>query len=349
VFFSRITLVDKLGTAYEPYIFSALNSAKVMLVVGTKPEHLNSVWVKNEWSRFLALMKKDKSKVLIPCYQDMDAYDLPEQLSYLQSQDMSKIGFLQDLIRGVQKVLDAGKEVPKAQAASGDAVVAPGVASLYKRMTLFLENEEWKQADEYAERILDIDPEFAPAYVGKLCVELKAEAEDMLTERILLNSKEEASWIDSNRNYKNAIRFADDAYRARVEGYRNAAVYAKASELMENESYGKASEEFGNLSNYRDSEEKAKKCFKLEESLRNDYEAAIKLGESAKRVEELKYVAKSFSKLGGYKDSTKQVEKFEQLARERKDNMIASLVASLIALGLAIVIVIYSLLEYQIL
>ena len=52
VFFSRITLEDKLGTAYEPYIFAALNSAKVMVVLGTKPEHFNAVWVKNEWSRY---------------------------------------------------------------------------------------------------------------------------------------------------------------------------------------------------------------------------------------------------------------------------------------------------------
>ena len=51
VFFSRITLEDKLGTAYEPYIFSALNSAKVMVVLGTKPEYFNAVWVKNEWIR----------------------------------------------------------------------------------------------------------------------------------------------------------------------------------------------------------------------------------------------------------------------------------------------------------
>ena len=35
VFFSRITLEDKLGQEYEPYIFAALNSAKVMLAVGT--------------------------------------------------------------------------------------------------------------------------------------------------------------------------------------------------------------------------------------------------------------------------------------------------------------------------
>lgn len=38
VFFSRITLEDKLGSAYEPYIFAALNSSKVMVVLGTKPE-----------------------------------------------------------------------------------------------------------------------------------------------------------------------------------------------------------------------------------------------------------------------------------------------------------------------
>lgn len=47
VFFSRITLEDKLGTAYEPYIFAALNSSKVMVVLGTKPEYFNAVWVKN--------------------------------------------------------------------------------------------------------------------------------------------------------------------------------------------------------------------------------------------------------------------------------------------------------------
>ncbi len=105
VFFSRITLEDKLGQEYEPYIFAALNSAKVMLVLGTKKEFFEAVWVKNEWSRFLSLMKKDKSKLMIPCYRDMDAYDLPEELTMLQSQDMGKIGFLQDIIRGVQKVL----------------------------------------------------------------------------------------------------------------------------------------------------------------------------------------------------------------------------------------------------
>ncbi len=62
VFFSRITLEDKLGQEYEPYIFAALNSAKAMVVLGTKPEHFNAVWVKNEWSRYLALIKSGAKK-----------------------------------------------------------------------------------------------------------------------------------------------------------------------------------------------------------------------------------------------------------------------------------------------
>lgn len=105
VFYAAITLEDKLGQAYEPYIFAALNSAKVMLVLGTKPEYFSAVWVKNEWNRFLQLMKNDRSKLLIPCYRDMDAYDLPEEFAHLQAQDMGKIGFINDVVRGIKKVV----------------------------------------------------------------------------------------------------------------------------------------------------------------------------------------------------------------------------------------------------
>ena len=66
VFFSRITLADKLGKDFEPYIFAALQSAKIMLVVMSSNANANSVWVKNEWSRFLSFMQEDSSKVLIP-------------------------------------------------------------------------------------------------------------------------------------------------------------------------------------------------------------------------------------------------------------------------------------------
>lgn len=106
VFFARITLADKLGEEYEPYIFSALNSSKVMLVVGTNAENLNSVWVKNEWSRYLDLIKNKKKKVLIPVYSKMDAYELPEEFSMLQALCIDKVGSMQDLVTAVGKIIN---------------------------------------------------------------------------------------------------------------------------------------------------------------------------------------------------------------------------------------------------
>ena len=146
VFYAAITLEDKLGQEYEPYIFAALNSAKVMLVIGSKPEYFTAVWVKNEWSRYLKLMKADRSKLLIPCYKDMDAYELPEEFAHLQA-------------RGIKKVInkDEPKSAVKETAAAGQAVNS-AVAPLLKRISLFLEDGNWQEADEYCERVLDSDP-----------------------------------------------------------------------------------------------------------------------------------------------------------------------------------------------
>ena len=106
VFFARITLESKLGTEYEPVIFSALKSSKVMLVVGSKIDYFNSPWVKNEWSRFINFIKEDKGRYLIPCYKDIDAYDMPKEFLQYQSQNINKIGFLQDLVRGINKIFN---------------------------------------------------------------------------------------------------------------------------------------------------------------------------------------------------------------------------------------------------
>lgn len=187
VFFSRITLEGKLGTAYEPYIFAALNSAKVMIVVGTKPEHVNAVWVKNEWSRFLMLMQKDRSKLIIPAYRDMDPYDLPDALSVYQSQDMAKLGFMQDLIRGVSKVLEGSK----AEKSSGDAgafgssEVNSNIAALLKRGKLALEDAEWDKAYAFFDQVLNNDAECSEAYLGQTLAKIHvANEEDYI--RLLL-------------------------------------------------------------------------------------------------------------------------------------------------------------------
>ena len=192
VFFSRITLEGKLGTAYEPYIFAALNSAKVMIVVGTKPEYVNAVWVKNEWSRFLMLMQKDKHKLIIPAYRGMDPYDLPDALSVYQSQDMAKLGFMQDLIRGVTKVLDAGKE--KEVKNEPQVVVAneanANIIALLKRGNLALEDREWDRAFEFFDQVLNSDAENSEAYVGQVLAQNKASNVDEIVSVLLEKTKD---------------------------------------------------------------------------------------------------------------------------------------------------------------
>ena len=206
VFFSRITLEDKLGTAYEPYIFAALNSAKVMVVVGTKPEHFNAVWVKNEWSRYLALIRGGAKKTLIPAYRDMDPYDLPEEFSHLQAQDMSKLGFLQDLVRGVKKVAGAEKKVVV------ETVKATvDTAALLQRVQMFMEDSDWINAEKYCERILDSEPTNANAYLHKLLVSLRiTKVEDL--------AKCQKSFAQDG-NYQKALRYADSTLKAQLESY----------------------------------------------------------------------------------------------------------------------------------
>ena len=58
----------------------------------------------------MKIMKRDRSRLLIPCYRDMDPYDLPEEFSHLQAQDMGKIGFINDLVRGIRKIIPSKNE-----------------------------------------------------------------------------------------------------------------------------------------------------------------------------------------------------------------------------------------------
>ena len=211
VFFARITLEDKLGVAYEPYIFAALHSAKVMVALGTKPEHFNAVWVKNEWSRYLSLIKNGANKILIPAYRDMDPYDLPEEFSHLQAQDMSKLGFMQDLVRGIKKLVSADSSSGVKETVVVQSAASGNASALVKRGFLALEDGEWEKADEFFEQALNHNAEDAQAYLGKLMAELKISKSEKLAK-----CKEP---FENRSNYQKAIRFADAELKQTLESY----------------------------------------------------------------------------------------------------------------------------------
>ena len=250
VFFSRITLEDKLGQEYEPYIFAALNSAKVMVVLGTKPDHFNAIWVKNEWSRYLALIKKDHNKTLVPAYKDMDPYDLPEEFSHLQAQDMSKLGFMQDLIRGIKKIVatDHERSIDKTSVTIQQGL--GNAEALLQRGFIALEDKEWKTANVFFENVLNIDAKCSFAYLGKAMAEYGIEKKENILDHIFR--------IQESKNYQRAVRFGDHEFKNEIYG----TIYNRASDYLHKGKFNKAIKYFGLISGFRDSDIALSKCRK---------------------------------------------------------------------------------------
>ncbi len=281
VFFSRITLEDKLGTEYEPYIFAALNSAKVMLAFGTSYDCYNAVWVKNEWSRYLKLMEKDKKKHLIPCYKDIDAYDMPKEFARLQAQDMGKVGAVQDLLRGIEKLLGTDEKKADTSAERETQPAAnPNAASLLERAFMFLEDGDWTEADRYCDRVLDIEPKCAEAYLGKLMSELEVRKQEQL--------RDEEEPFDQESSYQKVIRFGDESLKSTLTGYlehiqmrneneRLQELYDEAIGLFENAStpsdYETAAEVYDECIEFKDSATKKAECLKQAEACRKQLDA----------------------------------------------------------------------------
>ena len=118
VFFSRMSLRNVAGSKYEPYIFSALTSAKLMLVIGTNEQYFNAVWVKNEWSRYLQMMQKDSNKHLIPCYRGINPYNMPLEFGNLQALDIGSATFYKSLSENIARFVVKKEDESKVYNAS---------------------------------------------------------------------------------------------------------------------------------------------------------------------------------------------------------------------------------------
>lgn len=329
VFYAAITLEDKLGTAYEPYIFAALNSSKVMVVLGTKPEYFNAVWVKNEWSRYLALIKNGEKKMLIPAYKGMDPYDLPEEFSHLQAQDMGKLGFMQDLIRGIKKILSSDEK--KAVVEAG--VVAPqtNVHTNVERALLLIEDGEDDKANEYLEQALNVAPKEAKIYIGKLLLELGVKTQEDLVNCALP--------FDNSPNYEKIIRFADKELKEKFESYnatikeRNAkTLYAKCIQDMANakteNDFLTLKQKFDSIEFYSDSKTKAKTCLEKSVIAKKDatYNSGLALmnSKSLNKIADYNKAINLFTSLEDYKDAIVKIDECKDLIEKEKEKQEAA-------------------------
>ena len=176
---------------------------------------------------------------------------------------MAKIGFINDIVRGIQKVV--AKDEPKTTVVKETIVSnsSINVAPLLKRAFMFLEDGDWASADEYCEKVLDQDPECAQAYLGKLMAELKIRKPEGL--------KSCSEPFDNRPSYQKVMRFADDELKAKVNGYiefinnrRLDAIYMNAVSMMKTAStishYEKAISAFEGIRGWKDADSLIVEC-----------------------------------------------------------------------------------------
>ena len=85
---------------YINEIYDALEEADIMIVVGTKPEHIRSQWVKQEWSTFIAAIngKRKPNGDVYTYLEGMNVNNLPMMLYKWQSYTTSEKDKLIDRI-----------------------------------------------------------------------------------------------------------------------------------------------------------------------------------------------------------------------------------------------------------
>ena len=254
VFFARITLEDKLGVEYEPYIYAALSSARVMLVVGTDPDYFNATWVKNEWSRFLMMMRKNRTKQLIPCYKNMDAYDLPQSFINLQGLDMGKIGWLQDLIHGIAKFF------PEKESTGKQSKLDPMLEGFLTRAEALMMVGHFDEACKLLEReILLVDPKNERANIDRLLAQLKVSSLNEISEKCTVEQLEQA-------DFQRAIEICNGVDKEKLliiaSELKKKEKYQQALQLISKYNIPKAKDLLKELADigYKDAEQKLAFC-----------------------------------------------------------------------------------------
>lgn len=195
------------------------------------------------------------------------------------------------------------------------AEISDSIAPLLKRAFLFLEDEEWNRADEYFEKVLDLDPENAQGYLGKLMAEFCVKKQEDL--------KDCPDPIDESDNFEKAIRFSDEELKAALTDYakhirtrnqnaRLEEIYNRAkTEMLSAETeqeYKRAANFFATIHNYKDAAVLMQECQNNAEEARKD---AILAEGKAKMswgsVADYKAAIELFETILGWKDAEKAI------------------------------------------
>lgn len=207
-----------------------------------------------------------------------------------------------------------------------DSNGGPSAASLLRRAFLFLESSNWHSANEYCEKVLDIEPENAQAYLCKLMAELGVHAKEEL--------KDCAEPFDEHDSYQKVLRFADPDLveelkndiafinkrneEARLNSIYDSAVRAMESARTEKE-FKAAALTFKSIPGFRDADNLAEQCLEKAEICRKDEIYAsgkAKMDNPEASIVGYKRAIDSFQKIPGWKDADELIDVCRQKIKD---------------------------------
>ncbi len=190
------------NAGWEPHIYSALQSAKIMVVISSSLENINSPWVKNEWKRFIAFSKTDASKVIaVACPKSKVAPEkLPEEaMRKVQMVDVDEKGWHDEILQ-------------RAKSACGEKLIS--IPDLFEEAYTAIKKKKFGVAKAKFKLITERNPRNAKAYWGLLMCRYRAfDNYDIVASR---------KSVDKFEEFKNALEYADDTEYAEFKRVKSA-------------------------------------------------------------------------------------------------------------------------------
>lgn len=249
---------------------------------------------------------------------------------------MGKVGFMQDLMRGIGKIIPLQSQTVQNTVVVQQTSVNPQANSLLERAFMFLEEKQWSKANEYLEKVLDLEPKNARAYVGKLLADYYITTKEELHFSKSSNvDKLFTAPIENNQFYKKALRFADTDMKRELEKdaadnaeekirRRYEAAKEKIRKAVSDPDYNDTAVLFDRILSYRDSAQLAAQC--RENAKECLYKQTLSKMDTALSEEQFRIIAKKFEEFGNYRDSSKFARQCIDNAEFCRNNLILRII-----------------------
>ncbi|MBQ3490043.1 MAG: TIR domain-containing protein [Clostridia bacterium] len=314
--------IESLGSGrFDTRIYERIEECDNFILV-LSPKALLRCVNEDDWVRMEIKHALDHNKNIIHVLTKGFSFpdNLPQEIAHittLNGVDFESMDFMDARIdKLISFFTNADQLEPFLSSTSEMLNFSATIQSFLKRTSTFLEYGEWENANEYCEKVLDMDSENAEAYLFKMMSELHVSRKQDLE-----NCKES---FEHSQNYPKIMRFADESLKKELRGYIEAiksrnefarldAQYTsivKSMKKAETETeYKEIAKRFSALGNFKNASELSKQALEKAEAARKDiiYQKA-RQNQRFDDIPGLENAILAFQKIPDWRDSQKQIE-----------------------------------------